>query len=292
MTLRRGRRQAPSRRLLTAVASGCRRCSSSCCRWRSSSPTASSRVEDNAIVRELALANYVRFFARRRSSCPVFVTHLPAAAGSRAITLVLGYPVRDLAGLAEGRRKLVLTLVFVVPLLMSYIIKIYAIRSHPRRQGFLNRMLLWRRRSSTSRSLPDLQPYAVLITLALILLPFTILPIFIALDKHPATASRRVRRSRRHGLADIPPRDLPLSLQRHAGRRLVHLRAGARRFRHAADGRRHERAHLRPHHLFAVRLRLQLAVRRGAFGDPARLRAGRPAGSTGRRSADRAGRAP
>ena len=43
-----------------------------------------------------------------------------------------------------------------------------------------------------------------------------------------------------------------------------------RRFRDAADGRRHQRLHLRADHLQPVRHRLQLAVRRGALGDPAR----------------------
>ena len=74
-------------------------------------------------------------FARRRAPSPS----------------LFGYPVAYLLASLKGRWKYVLALVFVMPLLMSYIIKIYAIRSILGGNGFLNRMLM-ASASSTSRS--------------------------------------------------------------------------------------------------------------------------------------------
>jgi spermidine/putrescine transport system permease protein len=78
-----------------------------------------------------------------------------------------------------------MTFAFVIPLLMSYIIKIYAIRSLIGGKGFVNRIL-------QSLGLID-EPWtflafnrnAVLLTLTLLLIPFAILPIFVALEKIP-----------------------------------------------------------------------------------------------------------
>jgi spermidine/putrescine transport system permease protein len=101
----------------------------------------------------------------------------------------------------------------VIPLLMSYIIKIYAIRSLLGSNGFLNRIL-------TTLGLID-QPLtflifnlqAVMLTLSVILLPFAILPIFVALEKIPRNileASADLGASSWQSFRDVI---LPLSLQ-------------------------------------------------------------------------------
>jgi spermidine/putrescine transport system permease protein len=68
---------------------------------------------------------------------------------------------------------------------MSYIIKIYAIRSILGGNGFLNRLLIAAGIIDQPITFLIFNLYAVMITLALILLPFTMLPIFITLDKIP-----------------------------------------------------------------------------------------------------------
>ena len=98
---------------------------------------------------------------------------------------MLGYPVALLLASLTGRLKYLLTLVFVIPLLMSYIIKIYAIRSLLGGNGFLNRMLIAAGIIDQPITFLIFNLYAVMITLALILLPFTMLPIFITLDRIP-----------------------------------------------------------------------------------------------------------
>lgn len=141
-------------------------------------------VEDGQIVRELTLRNYFRFFTAP-AFVPVFLRTCALSLGVAAITVVVGYPVAYLLASVEGRRKYALVLVFVIPLLMSYIIKIYAIRSILGSNGFLNRILLFLGVVDQPLTFLIFNLKAVLLTLSIILLPFAILPIFVALERIP-----------------------------------------------------------------------------------------------------------
>lgn len=142
------------------------------------------RVEGTDIVYEASLINYVRFFTDP-IFVPIFVTTCLLALQVALITVVLAYPVAFLLASLDGRKKYVATIVFVIPLLMSYIIKIYAIRSILGGNGFLNRTLLYLGVVDEPLTFLVFNLNAVRLTLAILLLPFTILPIFIALEKVP-----------------------------------------------------------------------------------------------------------
>jgi spermidine/putrescine transport system permease protein len=142
------------------------------------------RVESGEIVHQPSLANYARFFGEG-VFLPVFLRTCLLAAEVALITVLVGYPVAIWLASLEGRRKLAMTLAFAVPLLMSYIIKIYAIRAILGGQGWLNRLLLWTGVISTPIDALLFNLTAVLITLSILLLPFTILPIFVALERIP-----------------------------------------------------------------------------------------------------------
>jgi spermidine/putrescine transport system permease protein len=144
------------------------------------------RVEGTDIVYEPGLTNYVRFFTDP-IFVPVFIDTCLLALEVALITVVLAYPVALLLASLEGRKKYVATILFVVPLLMSYIIKIYAIRSILGGNGFLNRVLLFLGLVDEPLTFLVFNLNAVRLTLAILLLPFTILPIFIALEKIPPT---------------------------------------------------------------------------------------------------------
>lgn len=141
-------------------------------------------VEDGRIVHELSFVNYVRFFSDAIYIPVLFYTCL-LSLGAAAITVILGYPVALLLASMTGRLKYALTLIFVIPLLMSYIIKIYAIRSLLGGNGFLNRILIYLGVIDHPITFLIFNLYAVMLTLSLILLPFTMLPVFITLDKIP-----------------------------------------------------------------------------------------------------------
>ena len=189
-------------------------------------------VENGRIVYRPTLVNYARFFGDP-IYIPLFLRTCLLALEVAAIGVLLGYPIALLLASLKGRAKYAVTLVFVIPLLMSYIIKIYAIRAILGNEGFLNKALIFLGILDQPSNFLVFNLNAVLITLATILIPFTILPIFIALEKIPGNLIE--------ASSDL------------GGRRLLHLRAGDRRFRHAGDGRRTEWLHLRPCCLQPVR---------------------------------------
>jgi len=141
-------------------------------------------VDHGDIVRELTLRNYERFFTGR-AFLPVFIKTCWLCLGVAAITVLFGYPVAYLLASLEGRRKYVMMVIFVIPLMMSYIIKIYAIRAILGGNGFLNRILLFFGIIDQPLTFLIFNLQAVLLTLSVILLPFAMLPIFIALERIP-----------------------------------------------------------------------------------------------------------
>lgn len=141
-------------------------------------------IEADQIVYELTLRNYVRFF-EDEIYLPLFIKTIVLALEIVAITLIVGYPCAYLLAGMRGRWKYALALLFTVPLFMSYIIKIYAIRGILGTNGFLNNALIALGIIDQPSPLFLFNITAVLITLSVILLPFTTLPIFVALEKLP-----------------------------------------------------------------------------------------------------------
>jgi spermidine/putrescine transport system permease protein len=76
-------------------------------------------------------------------------------------------------------------MLLLVPLLMSYIIKMYAIRSILGGNGFLNRTLIALGLIDQPLTFFVFNLNAVLLTLSVLLLPFAILPIFLSLERIP-----------------------------------------------------------------------------------------------------------
>ena len=142
------------------------------------------RVVGTEVVYEPTLANYARFFTDP-AFLPTFSSSVLLAIEVAAIAVLVAYPIAYLLAGLEGRAKYVMVFVFVIPLLMSYIIKIYAIRSLIGGNGFVNRILLFLGIIDTPWTFFSLNRNAVLLTLTLLLIPYAILPIFVALEKVP-----------------------------------------------------------------------------------------------------------
>jgi spermidine/putrescine transport system permease protein len=133
---------------------------------------------------DLTLLNYQRFFTDP-IFLPVFWRTCVLCLEVSALAIAFGYPVAFfLAGL-KGRKKYVLLMMLLVPLLMSYIIKIYAIRSILGGTGFLNRSLLALGIIDQPSTLFVYNLNAVLLTLTALLIPFAVLPIFLSLERIP-----------------------------------------------------------------------------------------------------------
>ena len=94
-------------------------------------------VEGGQMHFDLTLRNYTRFFTDA-IFVPVLWQTCLLCLMVAVFAVLLGYPVAFLLATLSGRRKYMLLMLVLVPLLMSYIIKIYAIRSILGGNGFLS----------------------------------------------------------------------------------------------------------------------------------------------------------
>ena len=142
------------------------------------------RLDHGKIDTTLTLANYVRFFTD-----PIFVpVLLQTCALCLAVALLavlFGYPVAFLLASLKGRTKYTLLMLILVPLLMSYIIKMYAIRAILGGTGVINTFLLSVGVIGEPLTFFVFNLNAVLLTLTVLLIPFAVLPIFLSLERIP-----------------------------------------------------------------------------------------------------------
>jgi spermidine/putrescine transport system permease protein len=141
-------------------------------------------VEGGQMHYDLTWRNYSRFFTDAIFIPVLWQTCLLCLAVA-VLAALLGYPVAFRLATLSGRRKYILLMLVLVPLLMSYIIKIYAIRSILGGNGFLNRFLVWANLIDQPLTFFVFNLNAVLLTLTVLLIPFAILPIFLSLERIP-----------------------------------------------------------------------------------------------------------
>lgn len=142
------------------------------------------RMEGGQIIADLGFGNYRRIFTDAIFIPILWRTCLLCLAVA-ALAILIGFPVAFLLANLRGRRRYLVLLMVLVPLLMSYIIKIYAIRSILGGTGFLNQFLLWTGLIDAPLTLFVFNLNAVLLTLTILLIPFAILPIFLSLERIP-----------------------------------------------------------------------------------------------------------
>jgi len=141
-------------------------------------------VDQGQIVYTPTLANYLRFFTDP-IFLPVFWNTIGLCLAVAAISILLAYPAAYFLTTLRGRWRYALLMLLMVPLLMSYVIKIYAIRGILGLNGFLNKALVGLGIIAEPSTLFVFNMNAILLTLTLLLIPFAILPIFLALERIP-----------------------------------------------------------------------------------------------------------
>jgi spermidine/putrescine transport system permease protein len=142
-------------------------------------------VDGLEINHQLSLANYKEFLVGE-IYINTLVRTIFLALTVMFSCIFLGYPVAYFLARYAGRFKYVILLMLIIPLFMSYIIKIYMMRSILGYAGLINKVLkmfdliekpleffLWNQNS-------------VIITLVIILLPLIIIPTFTSLEKIPS----------------------------------------------------------------------------------------------------------
>jgi len=141
-------------------------------------------VSNGAIDYNLTLANYIRFFTDP-VFLPVFWNTCLLCIAVAIICVLFAYPTAYFLTTLKGRWRYALLMLLLVPLLMSYVIKIYAIRSILGQNGFLNKALMGLGVIQQPSSFFVFNMNAILLTLTLLLIPFAILPIFLSLERIP-----------------------------------------------------------------------------------------------------------
>lgn len=142
------------------------------------------RIEGAVIVPDWTLANYVEWWSNEIYP-RVFRGTLWLAAQVMLISLLVGYPVAWFVWRRTGFVRWLLLLLVVLPLFLSYIVKLYAIRSLLGPSGFVNVVLLGLGLIDRPSTALLFNQTAVLVTMALVYLPFAILPIFLSLERIP-----------------------------------------------------------------------------------------------------------
>ena len=141
-------------------------------------------VEGLEINHDLSLSNYKEFLIGEIYINTLLRTVLLALI-VMFTCILLGYPVAYFLARYAGRFKYAILLMLIIPLFMSYIIKIYMMRSILGYSGLINKVLKMLNIIDKPLEFFLWNQNSVIITLVIILLPLIIIPTFTSLEKIP-----------------------------------------------------------------------------------------------------------
>ena len=146
--------------------------------------TSFAHAEKHQIIYDGTLDNYVNFFGNW--------TYLGTLLGTLwlclevvALSLLVGYPMAWFIWRQKGVRRYALLQLAALPLFMSYIVKLYTLRSMLGLNGLLNQALVTLGILDQPSQVFLFNQRAVLITMMVIYLPYVVLPIFLTLERIP-----------------------------------------------------------------------------------------------------------
>jgi spermidine/putrescine transport system permease protein len=130
--------------------------------------------------------SYVRVFAHPQYVA-VLLRSLKIAMLVSMVTFVLAYPVAYFLVfmVRSGRVRMMIYVAIVVPLWVSYLLRVYAWKIILGTNGILNTLLMWLGVIDQPIEILLYNQYAMIITMAYIFTPFMVMPIFAALEKIP-----------------------------------------------------------------------------------------------------------
>ena len=143
-------------------------------------------VVDNNIVYRPTLDNFQNLLSNS-SYRATFLRTMRMALEVSALNFALGYATAYFIWRRPPAWRNLLVVALAIPLLMSYIIKIYAMRGVLGTNGLLNSALLALGIVDEPVTALLFNLTAVRITLSVVLLPFMVLPIYVALERIPAS---------------------------------------------------------------------------------------------------------
>lgn len=131
----------------------------------------------------LSLINYQRWFAEPIYAS-VFIKTLWLASGVMVLDLLIGYPIAWFISRSKGSMRSTLLALLVAPLFISFIVKLYAMRSLMGSNGYIAQSFEVLGIDIPVTALLFNQT-SVFITMVLVYLPFVVLPVYATLSKLP-----------------------------------------------------------------------------------------------------------
>ncbi len=142
-------------------------------------------LQDGQVVHTPTLANYRAFFTES-SYLQVYLATVGLSLQVTLVNVLLATAIAVFIFRRSTRMRFVILMSFMLPLFMSYIIKVYSIRSILGQRGLLNEGLMTLGLIDQPIDALLFSRTAIFITLAVLYLPYAILPIYLALDRIPA----------------------------------------------------------------------------------------------------------
>jgi spermidine/putrescine transport system permease protein len=139
--------------------------------------------EDMIFRPALSLVNYQRWFAEPIYAA-VFFNTLWLALGVMLLDLLIGYPVAWFITQRKGALRSVLLALLVAPLFISFVVRLYAMRSLMGSNGYIARSFDFLGIDIPVTALLFNQT-SIFITMVLVYLPFVVLPVYATLSKLP-----------------------------------------------------------------------------------------------------------
>jgi spermidine/putrescine transport system permease protein len=136
------------------------------------------------IVHSWTLSNYTQLL-RVDVYWQTLLRSMWIAARVTFFSLLLGYPLAYFLSFHAGRHKDLLYQLVIIPLWVSYLVRAYAWKTILGSDGVLNTLLQFAHLTRHPVEFLLYSPFAVVLTLTHIYTPFTILPIYAALEHIP-----------------------------------------------------------------------------------------------------------
>jgi spermidine/putrescine transport system permease protein len=140
--------------------------------------------EFQQIQHHFTLTNYLHLL-----TTPLYLTvilrSLRIAVSVVALSLLLGYPLAYFIAFHAGRHRQLLYQAVILPLWVSYLVRAYAWKVIFGNEGVLNTLLLWLHAARHPLGFLLYSPFAVIVTLTHIYVPFVVLPVVASLEKIP-----------------------------------------------------------------------------------------------------------
>lgn len=141
-------------------------------------------VENMQTVVQWNTGNYARFFRSTAYYGPL-LRSIRVAAMVMACALIISYPMAYTLAFKVRRHKMLLYTLVVIPLWVSYLVRVYAWKTILGTQGILNGVLQYFGIIDEPVAAFLYSPFAVIITLTHIFTPFTLMPLFAVMQQIP-----------------------------------------------------------------------------------------------------------